>query len=199
MSVLVPNQRTMWPRLSRIGTMRVRNGRKTPSAPLSGKVMSNGSPVASELLNRSSTAGSTAGSWTDCQPQPSISCGVVPVYSYQRSLYQKIQPSGSAIQASCGIELARVRNCCSRSAKAASARLRSEMSSATTLIATMFPSASRKGYQLASQMIGSPGLRAVVPVISTPSTGLPVSSTERNTASVWSAIAGTTSATLRPM
>ena len=65
--------------------------------------------------NFSSTRGSSSGSWTDCQPQPSICSGVVPVNSYQRRLYQEIEPSGPAIQASCGIESASVRNCSSLS------------------------------------------------------------------------------------
>ena len=58
--------------------MRVRNGRNTPSAPLSGKVISNRDPVAIAAVQRSIIPGSTSGSWTLCQPQPSISAGVCP-------------------------------------------------------------------------------------------------------------------------
>ena len=72
------------------GLTRVRKGRNSPSAPLSGNTMSNGSPVAMERFHRSITCGSSSGSWTLCQPQPSICSGVVPVYSYQRRLYQKM-------------------------------------------------------------------------------------------------------------
>ena len=89
-SVFVPNQRTTRPSPSRSGNTRVRNGRNPPSAPRSGNVISKDSPVATDACQRSSTAGSTAGSCTDCQPQPSICSGVVPVYSYQRALYQSM-------------------------------------------------------------------------------------------------------------
>ncbi len=88
MSVFVPNQRTTRPEEFFSGWIRVRKGRNFPSAPRSGKVMSNGSPVAMEVFQRSSTAGSASGSCTLCQPHPSICSGVVPVYSYQRRLYQ---------------------------------------------------------------------------------------------------------------
>ncbi len=89
---------------------------------------SHGSPLAMAARNRSSTRGSSLGSWTDCQPQPSICSGVAPVNSYHRRLYQKIDPSGPAIQASCGIESARVRNRSSLSCKSRSARRRSSTS-----------------------------------------------------------------------
>src|SRR3982074_1622992 len=145
MSVLVPNQRATRPWLSRSGITRVRNGRNTPSAPLSGNVMSNGSPPPTDSCQRAVTSGSTAGSCTRCQPSPSICSGVVPVYSYQRSLYQTIQPSEWAIQTSCGIELASVRNCASRSCSAASARRRSEMSRVILQMPITVPSVVRIG------------------------------------------------------
>ena len=133
------NQRSTFPFESLRGCARVRNGRKTPSAPRRGNTISNGSPVSMECRHRSMTRSTMAGSWADCQPQPSICSGVVPVYSYQRLLYQKIQPLASAIQVSCGMVLARVRNCSSlrssssfASCKARSVRLRAVMSWTTT-------------------------------------------------------------------
>ena len=86
--MLVPNQWATRPSSPRTGMTLVRNGRNRPSAPLSGNTMSNGSPLAIEPSHRSSTTGSMSGSWTVRQPQPSISSGVVPVYSYHRRLYQ---------------------------------------------------------------------------------------------------------------
>ena len=103
MSVFVPNQLRMRCASSRNGLTRVRKGRNRPSAPLMGNTMSNGSPLATDPFQRSSTFGSAFGSWTDCQPHPSISSAVVPVYSCQRRLYQKMWPSGRAIHANCGI------------------------------------------------------------------------------------------------
>jgi hypothetical protein len=88
MSVLVPNQRVMRPSLFFRGWTRVRKGRKTPSRRRSGNTISKGSPEARDSFQRSTTRGSVCGSWTDCQPQPSTSAKVVPVYSYQRRLYQ---------------------------------------------------------------------------------------------------------------
>lgn len=99
-SVLVPNQRTISPAALRTGLTRVRKCRKRPSAPRRGKVISNGCPLRIDVCQRSSTRGSSTGSCTLCQPQPSISGGVVPVYSYQRWLYQWIYPSARATQAS---------------------------------------------------------------------------------------------------
>jgi hypothetical protein len=110
MSVLVPNQPITTPAASRTGWIRVRKGRKTPSAPRSGKTISKRSPVAIDLRQRSSTSGSRSGSCTDVQPQPSISSGVVPVYSYQRWLYQLMCPSAPALQHRVGIESANVRS-----------------------------------------------------------------------------------------
>jgi len=78
-SVEVPNQRATRPWLSCSGTTRVRKARNTPSAPRSGKVMSNGMPVRTDSFQRATTSGSTAGSCTRCQPSPSIWAGVVPV------------------------------------------------------------------------------------------------------------------------
>jgi hypothetical protein len=71
--------------------------------------MSNGFPVAIDPFHRSRTSANISGSWTDCQPHPFIWSGVVPVYAYQRWLYQKIPPSASAIQHNWGMALARVR------------------------------------------------------------------------------------------
>src|ERR1039458_7759995 len=109
-SVLVPNHCWTRPCASLSGITRVRKGRKTPSAPRKGKVISNGAPVAREAFQRSTTAGKACGSWTLCQPQPSICAGVVPVYSYHRRLYQVIYPSLLAHRARLGIESASVRN-----------------------------------------------------------------------------------------
>ena len=77
-SVLTPNQRTTRPEASRSGTIRVRNGRNTPSAPRRGKTISNGSPVAIEAAQTAVTRGSASGSWTLCQPQPAMAACVVP-------------------------------------------------------------------------------------------------------------------------
>ena len=63
-------------------------GTEIAVAPRSGNSMSKGSPVAIDCCQRSSTLGRASGSCTLCQPQPSISARVVPVYSYQRRLYQ---------------------------------------------------------------------------------------------------------------
>src|ERR1039458_2035572 len=97
-SVLVPNHCWTRPCSSFSGTTRVRKRRKTPSAPRKGKVISNGAPVAREAFQRSTTPGRPCGSWTLCQPQPFICCGVVPVYSYHRRLYDVIYPSALAHQ-----------------------------------------------------------------------------------------------------
>ncbi len=83
--------------------------------------MSKGLPVATDVDQRFITSGSTWGSCTLRQPQPSICSGVVPVYSYQRLLYQRMEPSSSAIQASCGIASAKARRSASRSRNASSA------------------------------------------------------------------------------
>ena len=56
-----------------------------------------------DINDNAMTSGTVSESCTFCQPQPSISCIVVPVYSNQRRLYQKMWPSGRAIQASCGM------------------------------------------------------------------------------------------------
>ena len=77
-----------------------------PSAPRSGNSISKGLPVAIEACHRSITLGSIARSIALRQPHPSICSGVVPVYSYQRWLYQEIAPSAPAIWASCGMPLA---------------------------------------------------------------------------------------------
>ena len=78
-SVFVPNHWSTFPSASFRGKTRVRNGRKIPSAPRRGNSISNICPVAIEDLHCFSTFGSTAGSCTFCQPQPSICSGVVPV------------------------------------------------------------------------------------------------------------------------
>lgn len=77
-SALTPNQRTTRPEASRRGTIRVRNGRNTPSAPRRGKTISNGAPVAIEAVQTAMTRGSSAGSWTLCQPQPAMASWVLP-------------------------------------------------------------------------------------------------------------------------
>ena len=70
MSTLLPNQRSTTPCSSLNGTMRVRNGRNTPSAPRNGNTISNAWPVATAAVQRSRTRGNTAGSWTAVQPPP---------------------------------------------------------------------------------------------------------------------------------
>ncbi len=110
MSVFVPNQKRMLPEASRNGIARERCQRNSPSCRLSGNVSSHGSPLASDAFHFWVTRGSSAGSCTLSQRQPCISSSVVPQYSCQRRLYQKIQPSGFAIHASCGIEFAMASN-----------------------------------------------------------------------------------------
>ena len=107
--------------------------------------MSNGSPLAMDACHRSSTFESTAGSWTRCQPHPSICSGVVPVYSYQRRLYQKMCPSGRAIHANCGIVSAIRRNFSSLCPSASSARRRAVMSSWTSTTSRTRPASSLSG------------------------------------------------------
>ncbi|MGT2488244.1 hypothetical protein ACU4GA_24530 [Methylobacterium oryzae CBMB20] len=46
--------------------------------PRRGKTISNGSPVAIEAAQTAVTRGSSAGSWTVCQPQPAMASWVVP-------------------------------------------------------------------------------------------------------------------------
>ena len=121
--------------------------------------MSNSLPVRTESFQRATTSGSTAGSCTRCQPSPSICSGVVPVYSYQRSLYQTIQPSEFAIHTSCGTELARVRNCSSRSCRVASARRRSEMSWVTLEMPITVPPGVRIGAASTATSTTEPSLR----------------------------------------
>src|SRR3569832_536293 len=87
-SVLVPNHCRILPAASRKGATEVKNEWYMPSARRSGKDIWNGSPVERALFHCARTEGSTCGSCTLCQPQPSICFGVAPVYSYQRSLYQ---------------------------------------------------------------------------------------------------------------
>ena len=89
MSVLVPNQNRSSPFLPWDGITRVRNGRNTPSSPFNGNVISNGCPVAMEAFQRSITLGSSSGSCTTCQPQPSICSGVVPVYLVPAAIVPK--------------------------------------------------------------------------------------------------------------
>ena len=89
-SVLVPNQRTTRPSASVMGSARERNHRYSPSLLRSGKVSSHGSPVAKATLMRSTTRSTSCGWCIFCQPHPCISSSVVPVYSYHRSLYQKM-------------------------------------------------------------------------------------------------------------
>ena len=121
--------------------------------------MSKGLPVCTESFQRAVTSANTAGSCTRCQPSPSICSGVVPVYSYQRSLYQTIPPSGRAIQASCGIESASVRNCSSLSCSAASARRRSEMSRVILEMPITVPSAVRIGAASEKTSTAEPSLQ----------------------------------------
>ena len=129
MSVLVPNQRVMLPRSSRMGVTRVRNGRKMPSCPRSGNVISKGCPLAIENRHRSNTDGNTAGSCT--LPPPAVhlfrrGAGVfIPAL-----VDQNIQPSGFAIHTSCGMEFASPRNSSSLRRSASSDLLRSLMSRA---------------------------------------------------------------------
>jgi hypothetical protein len=49
-------------------------------------------PTAWAVLREGEDFSNVSRSWTDCQPQPSICSRVVQVYSYQRWLYQNIQP-----------------------------------------------------------------------------------------------------------
>ena len=109
MSVLTPYHAVTAPAAPCVGTIRVRNGRNDPSLLRRGKTISNGSPVAMEPRQTARTRGSSIGSCTLCQPQPSISAGVVPVYSYQRRLYQTMDPSAPAIQQRVGMVSARAR------------------------------------------------------------------------------------------
>src|SRR5437660_1332469 len=116
MSVLVPYQRTTAPLGSRSGIARVRNQRNAPSARRSRNSISNGSPVAIETRHALIASARSSGWCTARQPQPAASSGVWPVYSYQRALYQSIQPSGSADHIICGTASAITRNdCVSRS------------------------------------------------------------------------------------
>ena len=131
-SVLVPNQASTRPSASSEGSIRVRNLRNRPSTPRSGKTISNGRPSAIDRRNRSRTPGRTSGSWTDFHPQPSIESSVVPVYSYQRRLYQVMWPSGRAIQASWVMDSASRRNRASPSRSASLARESSAIRSATS-------------------------------------------------------------------
>ncbi len=150
MSVFVPNQRTTRFSESLTGMTRVRNMRKCPSAPRSGNSMSNGSPDAIELFHPSSTLGSMSASWTLCHPHPCICSKVVPVYSYQRALYQKMCPSASAIQASCWMPLAIAWKRSSLSRNASSARLRSVISARMATYCCGLPSGLKVGTMVVS-------------------------------------------------
>jgi hypothetical protein len=77
-SVLTLNQINTVPSESHTGWARVRKRRKVPSAPRNGKIISNGSPAVIATVQRAVTSGSRTGSFTDCQPQPAISAGVLP-------------------------------------------------------------------------------------------------------------------------
>ena len=80
MSVLAPNQREIAPpQASRIGAARDRNQRYWPSAPRSGKVSSQGSPVSIAWANFAATASRWSGWCTDRQPSPDIAARAVPV------------------------------------------------------------------------------------------------------------------------
>ncbi len=94
--------------------MRVRKGRNLPSTPRSGNVISKGALVAIAARQRSMTFGSSTGSWTDCQPQPSISASVEPVYSYYRRLYQSLWPRArrSSTTLGCARPAHGSRGCC---------------------------------------------------------------------------------------
>jgi len=114
-SVLLPNQRTMAPDSSRIGTARDRNQRYSPSRPRSGTVSSQTDPCASAARSPPTAASRCSGWCTRCQPRSRTSSNASPVYSYQRLLNQERRPRPSLVQTICGIASASAANSASRS------------------------------------------------------------------------------------